>query len=320
VRCREVIPLLHLHAEGELSPGLRRGVEEHLAACGRCASELEEVRRYAEALRTLRPVAAPPDLLERVRRKLESPSAVHRLGELLFYPPGRKLPLGAAALLAAAVLVVVISMPLEKREEGPPVAGKSAREEPFTVARQELDARRDIPVPAGERAAERISGTASGPAGKEEVYYITLAAYREAPVSADEENRLPGREMQLAKKDAPAPAEKAARLKSVEPGLPEATVESEDEAGREGVTDKITGIVGSIGGTVVESKLPDDDAPAGHLTVRIPAGRYGEFVDRLGEIGAVRGATKETDKTKRATGSLTIRIRVLHGPAPHAEK
>jgi anti-sigma factor RsiW len=320
VRCRDVKPLLHLFAEGELSPGLRRGVEEHLAACARCASELEEVRRYAAELRSLKRVAAPTDLLERVRRKLERPSPVHRLGELLFFPPGRKLPLGAAALLAAAVLVVVIRAPLEKHEGGPPIAEKSAREESFTVARQERDARRDIPVSAGERAGGKISGTANGPAGKEEVYYITLAAYREAPASADEENRLSGREMQLAKKDAPAPAEKAARLKSVEPGLPEATVKSEDEAGREGLTEKITGIVGSIGGTVVESKLPDDDAPAGHLTVRIPAGRYGEFVDRLGGVGAVRDATKETDKTKRASGSLTVRIRLLHGPAPHAEK
>src|SRR5919202_1120065 len=50
---------LSAYLDGELSPGARRAVDDHLAACAECRAELEGLSRTRDLLRAL-PSVAPP--------------------------------------------------------------------------------------------------------------------------------------------------------------------------------------------------------------------------------------------------------------------
>lgn len=73
MKCEEVHELLSAWLDGEVPPGLRRGLADHLAGCPLCEAEFAALRKLDAALGQLE-TPAPRDLAAKVRRRLPRPA------------------------------------------------------------------------------------------------------------------------------------------------------------------------------------------------------------------------------------------------------
>src|SRR5580704_466663 len=87
------------YAFDELTQDERRAMEQHLTGCGACATELDQLRLTAAALRTL-PDREIPQRIAFVSDRVFEPSAWRR-----FWNSGARLGFASACVLAAALLV-----------------------------------------------------------------------------------------------------------------------------------------------------------------------------------------------------------------------
>ncbi len=89
---------LAAYYDGELPPRERAAVEEHIAGCSRCRSELEQLRRLSRLIaETEAPVRLPQQALARLHRALP-PVRQFEVVRLC-----RRVAIAAAALLALSV-------------------------------------------------------------------------------------------------------------------------------------------------------------------------------------------------------------------------
>ncbi len=68
-------PLLSAYLDGELDASRRHLVAAHVATCAICAQELAQLRAGDEALASLQPTPAAPDLRAQLRRRLRRQGA-----------------------------------------------------------------------------------------------------------------------------------------------------------------------------------------------------------------------------------------------------
>jgi|GEM_PF-1886095 len=108
MECSRVSSLLSRYIDGDLTPESRRMVDEHLSGCERCSADLDEMAGAVRALSSLERVAAPQGFLGRVHERLEEPSRARRFLRSLFSPARIKLPLEAAGLGIAILLIVFV--------------------------------------------------------------------------------------------------------------------------------------------------------------------------------------------------------------------
>lgn len=117
-RCAYVQPRLRAHMDGELTPGERLAVDDHLAECGRCREQRETLLRAVVSVRSL-PVEEPPDHFGvnlhvrlaslRARKPRGWRAWVSRLRPALpARVPGRLGWAGAAAVVAGLFLATVL--------------------------------------------------------------------------------------------------------------------------------------------------------------------------------------------------------------------
>jgi anti-sigma factor RsiW len=59
--CHELVELVTDYLEGALTDDLRRRFEEHIGACGKCATYLEQMRATIRATGTLTPESLSPE-------------------------------------------------------------------------------------------------------------------------------------------------------------------------------------------------------------------------------------------------------------------
>jgi anti-sigma factor RsiW len=118
MNCSKVRNLLSAYVDEELDPREMLAVRTHLENCRACCAECDEIRSMREVLHRLPAKPVPPELLSRIRSRLEEADE----GVLERVHPG----LGAAAALAAAAAVigfVLYSWTHSSREV--PIAGEA---------------------------------------------------------------------------------------------------------------------------------------------------------------------------------------------------
>ena len=119
--CSEIVDELPLYVYGELTQEEEERLEQHMAACGGCASELARLRAFENAL-TAAETPLPATLLTECRAQLHrallaEPSPVRqpkpdwmtRLRGLMNLHIGFRVPAGALALVAVGFLAGKIS-------------------------------------------------------------------------------------------------------------------------------------------------------------------------------------------------------------------
>jgi len=72
VNCRQLAELLIDFVSGELAEEKRIHIEEHLGKCPPCVIYVETYRLTIQMTRKLPPVPMPPQLVERLKRVVES--------------------------------------------------------------------------------------------------------------------------------------------------------------------------------------------------------------------------------------------------------
>jgi len=102
--CDEAEILLHALLDGELDAGHAREVENHIAACPRCAAQLRAFRDMRTAVSEANPrYAAPPALRRRIEAALPQPRLTSRRSLLQGFAFG-----SAVSALAATGLVAIV--------------------------------------------------------------------------------------------------------------------------------------------------------------------------------------------------------------------
>src|SRR4051812_6133315 len=119
--------------EGTATPAVHADVKAHVATCASCKAELEELRAARDALKSLPPAAAPPDLGKHVEESIHRRSAGRFFGKKAF---GDRIPFGALLVVALVALVVIVGLlwssttgslrPEPKRHAPPPPGARDA--------------------------------------------------------------------------------------------------------------------------------------------------------------------------------------------------
>ncbi|MCI0370553.1 MAG: zf-HC2 domain-containing protein [candidate division NC10 bacterium] len=163
--------LLTGYLDAALTAEERTRVEDHLAACGVCRANLEELRRNAAAVGNLPELPVAPDFAGRVTARLPRPGLAQTLAGLLG-AGGRRLPLAAAAALLLAVGAAYLASRLTTPAplpvaQGPPAASRQDVDRPEprqereravakAPAPRELAAKAGVPIREFRVAAEDL--------------------------------------------------------------------------------------------------------------------------------------------------------------------
>lgn len=163
MKCAEVKNLLSRYLEGDLDNNAKGALDEHLKTCAGCTRELNELKALVSSLKNIPEVEPPPYFLEGVHARLERPSGLNEFLRRLSVPVYIKVPLEAAALTAAVILVFFL---IQKTEFGALLQQREfknlAKIETAKVGTAGLSKERgtqDVAYKAVEPISEKITGT-----------------------------------------------------------------------------------------------------------------------------------------------------------------
>ncbi len=108
-RCSDMVALMSEELDGCLDSEAHAALMAHLAACPTCRRVYDELVSALSLLRAVPPQPAPPDMVARVRRRLERPHAVLDMASILNRAPVR-------TALAASFLLLVSFYALRRPE------------------------------------------------------------------------------------------------------------------------------------------------------------------------------------------------------------
>lgn len=117
MECAEVKKLLSEYLDGALAAEKKALVEKHIETCHACAEELAFLKDCGEKFAALKKVKAPADFLNQVRSRLERRFSFKKMLRILFVPVHLKIPLEAAALAAAVLIIAFIFKTWQPGEE-----------------------------------------------------------------------------------------------------------------------------------------------------------------------------------------------------------
>lgn len=140
MRCADYKRWLSPYVDGRLPASERMQLEEHLASCPACQTDLKALQQMLQSLRTM-DSPQTPELLPGIHAKLEK--------KPLLDLSAWRLPLGGLAVAATAALVLVVS------------AQVSNRPAPLLL-KQQLSQAAQILKPAEPQAVETITRTRAG--------------------------------------------------------------------------------------------------------------------------------------------------------------
>lgn len=107
--CARVKEHLGPYLDGEAAPDMCREVENHLTHCQACADELRALRSLAASIAEPMAVTVPPNLWQKIERRLEMPATIRRPFLDIFRSRAR---LALAASIALVVGLGLFTLPL----------------------------------------------------------------------------------------------------------------------------------------------------------------------------------------------------------------
>lgn len=98
MNCKEIRKYFSAYIDGDISDEIADRIGEHVKKCEACMHELERLKDVVSGLRSMEELEAPPDLLVKVREKIDKQSVLRRFGTFLFVPWRVKIPVEAVSL------------------------------------------------------------------------------------------------------------------------------------------------------------------------------------------------------------------------------
>jgi len=96
------------YIDGVLDPDTKAQLEEHVLQCTDCRRALEDLKALVRELRTIEPVKAPDDFIDRLHERIEPRFSFGKIIKTLFVPIRIKIPVQLVTATATAVLVFSI--------------------------------------------------------------------------------------------------------------------------------------------------------------------------------------------------------------------
>lgn len=115
--CHQALENLSAHLDNALDSTTREELQEHLHSCASCRSELDALRACVEAVSSMDRLSAPPGFLTEVHERLPKRSVWKRFPALLALPWKAKIPLHAAGVAAAFILIILLVPTRETTKE-----------------------------------------------------------------------------------------------------------------------------------------------------------------------------------------------------------
>jgi len=306
---------LPAYCERDLEPAERQLVDNHLTACPSCRAELADLQTALRLIRSTPEVDPPPWMTAHIMARIREQQAGKRSWlQRLFFPLHIKLPIEAVALLVVCVGGFYLSRsvetemsrgkqqqlqeipapqvptPTQPATQAPARAGKQVQPAaPAAPARQPTPRREEFPVEAPAQLPS-TAPYAPPPAAYKEPYGGKAESLKVAP-RAESSNRAREAAPELNRKGrslermndmaAPAASSRAADAPAA-PALPQGMLRL-DMADPSTAPALIRETLLRCGGSITEE--PD---PSRHrITVRIPAARLGELLQRLEGLGRI---------------------------------
>lgn len=273
---------LSVYLDGQVSADERHQVEAHLQDCAACRQNLASLQRTVALVQGLEPVAAPAGFRAAIRARLQQDRSL--LGRLTAWRSSRSSagrrpslrnvmprPSWRAALAAAAVLLIGLFSVNLWQEISP------ARREARDANLRGVAPAQSETFEAVDRAASK-TGLATQPAN-------APAPLAQAPAGARE--NFFGRQVI-----------RTAVLR-VE------VVKFEDGS------KALVRIAESASGFIADSNISQEEPPSGTFTLRVPAIRFSEVLDRVGALGKVTGRRVTGQDVTEEFVDLQARIRNL---------
>lgn len=221
MKCSRCMELISDYLDDGLDEATRKGIEEHLDSCTGCAEELRTLRACVAALASMDEKKAPEDFLHRLHDRIESDqrrSWLQVFKERLLFHAHVKVPLGAAALTLATLLLVVTYQhvafhkpPIQPPAPAPELFMQSPEPAPRTGTQPDQQTPRadrplkvSEPLPSASPAAVAPERSPR-PVAVELVLVLSLERHQGRLSFKDEKGVLEGRNVGEAAKFAPAP-------------------------------------------------------------------------------------------------------------------
>jgi hypothetical protein len=308
VDCSKVSHFLSEYVDDQLDPTSKSLVEKHLASCENCAAELASLQAYLGTMTTMEKMSAPQGFLASVHERLEQPSVFERITKWLFYPLRIKLPMELAGIALATLLLVFAyqQVPRQEKEKDMPSLSGEVRQSVVSTDKKGASLGQiaaDKPVTVSKHIQLALSP--APPKALEDAAKLRAMA---APPSAPEKAERAG-------PDARKPSAQQSLLARQSVPSPSVTGAGEEQLpaprGPGQVYDFIKESAASMGGTVLSVEYHKATNEPKTILVRIPAGNYSLFLERLGRAGQVKETGKEpSEAAKAAVESELLEIRI----------
>ena len=112
--CRECKKFISEFLDGELDDEKQAVMNQHLSSCAKCAQDLEKLNKMVNIMKTMGKVDPPPDFIEKVNRRLDTPGFWQYIYKGLGMIWSLKFQTLALALVATLVIAVVITTHTKK--------------------------------------------------------------------------------------------------------------------------------------------------------------------------------------------------------------
>lgn len=288
---RSMLPAL---AGGELTETDRTVLEQHLAECESCRSELAQLQAVVKAVRSTPELEPPPWLTTRIMAQVREEQESHRSWfARLFLPLQIKLPLEALALVLICATTWYVMQDVERsqqRTSAPPAA-----EAPAAAPAREADRgaeaqppRATVPVisPSEPVAPKAESAPSAAPAFAPPPQQVPEPVEQRersksasesvpAPSSASRERRAASPSPLVAAKRKAESSDSAAGVTGIQPQRLRLVV---DDGAK--VSDAFGDVVQRLGGIVLERRT-------GSARVRIQMDRLPELMEQLSRLGRI---------------------------------
>ncbi|MDY7032631.1 MAG: zf-HC2 domain-containing protein [Thermodesulfobacteriota bacterium] len=105
MECSGIKDLLSEYIDDVLDSQTKAEIDQHLFTCEACSGDLASMKALVEKLRSLAPVKAPDDFLEKLHERMEPRMSFKKAMRILFIPGRIKIPLELATAAVVGILI-----------------------------------------------------------------------------------------------------------------------------------------------------------------------------------------------------------------------
>lgn len=345
--CPQALENLSAHLDNALDSATREELEEHLRSCGRCQSELDALRACVEAVSSMDRISAPSGFLTKVHERIDEGSGWKRLLGKLMLPWRVKIPLHAAGVVAAVILIMLMlparettKRVLEAPEQpAPEISLETPR--PAAPPQHAQETHQPSPITAGMADSARLPQPRAD--GVIELVLIMEPSHQGMTGGLEQSPREAAqpsaslRSDSVRTKPAPMPGTlgaqshtSSAKMQEIfetgpnEKKAQKARLQERERAALQAPGDKAAGganalapvsqveeIIRRAGGTVTSKEADPATGKLRSLLALIPSPSYPDLIAMLQEKGRLQDPPSEIS-IERPDGLLRIRIRLDH--------